>query len=354
MNTLLLTVDIQNPNNNINKLQEASSILHKGGLVACPTETVYGLCANALDGDAVKSTYVAKGRPSDNPLIIHISDIDMLNKLVTKIPNKAKKLMDRFWPGALTIIFNKSDIVPYQTTGGLETVAIRMPSNKIMRELIKISELPLSAPSANLSGKPSPTTAKYVIEDMNGVIDCIIDGGKCQYGVESTIIDCTRETPVLLRPGSITVDMITEVIGAIEVDKTIIGKVTEQNKPKAPGMKYRHYAPKGEVVLVQGNIKNMPQKINELAESFYNLGSTVGVICTEETKSCYDYNKYKVVCIGTRTNLSSITPNLFQSLREMDENNIEHILCEGFSTDGEGLAIMNRLVKASSYNIINV
>ena len=233
------------------KLMEAAEILRAGGLVAFPTETVYGLGANALNEEAAKKIYAAKGRPSDNPLIAHISKPEELAPLVKEVPEAGKKLMEAYWPGPLTMIFPKSDIVPYGTTGGLDTVAIRMPSDPIANRMIALAGIPIAAPSANTSGRPSPTTAEHVYQDMNGKIEMILDGGAVGIGVESTIVDVSGPVPMLLRPGAITIEMLRETVGQVEIDPAIQGPMAANVKPKAPGMKYRHYAPKAELVLVE-------------------------------------------------------------------------------------------------------
>ncbi len=351
MKTCYITINKDNPYNEHTKLQEISKFLTMGELVACPTETVYGLCGNALLGSSVKKIYEAKGRPSDNPLIIHISNLEMLNKLVQEVPKNAQKLIDAFWPGPLTIIFKKKDIVPFETTGGLDTVAIRMPNNKVILSIIDECNLPLSAPSANVSGRPSPTKAEHVKEDLDGKIACIVDGGNCDFGVESTIVDCTSEIPILLRPGNITVSMLENVLGKINIDKTITSETKLNIAPKAPGMKYKHYSPNAEVFLFVGDINEISNKIIENVKSH---NGNVGILCTDETFEKYKNINAKVLSLGTRKNLNTITANLFSSLREMDLLGVDTIFCESFSKEDEGLAIMNRLIKASGYKIINI
>lgn len=341
--------------NNIDQeiIKQASSIIMQGGLVATPTETVYGLCANALDKEAVSSIYTAKGRPSDNPLIIHIATKEQLLQLTNNVPPIAYKLMDAFWPGPLTIILPKSDIVPYDTTGGLETVAIRMPNNNIMLELIKNST-PLSAPSANISGRPSPTKYSHVVYDLDGKIDAIIDGGACTYGIESTIIDVTTDTPCLLRPGSITVSMLQSVIGDFDIDSTITANTVLQETPKAPGMKYKHYSPSASVTVINGTQFELPNYINSLAKQLNDNNKKVGVLSTSENVHLYDTSICDVYDLGTIQDLNTISSNLFAGLRYMDYLNKDEILAEGITTNDEGLAIMNRLVKSSGYNIITI
>ncbi|MFV0520326.1 MAG: L-threonylcarbamoyladenylate synthase [Lachnospirales bacterium] len=352
MQTKVIQINKENPSFENVDTEEIIKAIQKGDLVGCPTETVYGLCANALDDEAVKKIYVAKGRPSDNPLILHICDYDMLVSLVTNIPENAKKLVDSLWPGPLTIILNKKDFIPYSTTGGLDTVAIRMPNNNIMLNLIKTCGLPLAAPSANLSGKPSPTSANHVYEDLQGIIPYIIDGGDCDYGVESTIVDFTVTPPMVLRPGSITIPMLEKIIGEVDIDKSLIDFAFNTSTPKAPGMKYKHYSPLCKVTIVQGIPSNVTSKIINLAQS---SNKTVGILCTNEKERFYDsLSNVKVFTLGSSTDLKTITKSLFKTLRLLDEYKIEIAYCEGFSYDDEGLAIMNRLIKASGHNIIEV
>ncbi len=299
---------------NNSDLRLPASILRKGGLVAFPTETVYGLGANALDENAVKKIFEAKGRPSDNPLIVHVSDKEELFALVSKVPEKAQKLMDKFWPGPLTLVLNKSKSVPRAVTAGQETVAIRMPNNKIALELIKQSGIPVAAPSANVSTRPSPTEAKHVLEDLDGKIDAIIDGGRTDIGLESTVIDLTSETPTILRPGKITKEELEKVIGKIET-KAKAGKVA-----KAPGMKYKHYSPKAKVILVTK--KEIPSLKRKLGTK------KIGIILKEGT-------------------FEEFAKSLFSKFREMDKKGIEVILVEKIKEKGLGVAIMNRLKKAA-------
>lgn len=328
-------------------LERAGAILRAGGLVAFPTETVYGLGADGLNEEAARKIYAAKGRPSDNPLIVHIADTEALNEIVQEIPKTAEKLAEAFWPGPLTMIFRKKENVPLGTTGGLSTVAVRMPSDEIARELIRQGGGYIAAPSANVSGRPSPTTAQHVYEDLNGRIPMILDGGPVPIGLESTIIDLTEECPVILRPGYITLSMIREVIGEVQVDQGLI----EENasvRPKAPGMKYRHYAPKAELLIVEGPTDQVIAYINgQCCDS----GKT-GVICTVETKTCYPGKVVK--CIGSRKDERSIASHLFQVLREFDEEEVDRIYSESFHTPGLGQAIMNRLLKAAGHRKIYV
>ena len=350
MNTKIYTLNEENIDTNI--IKEAGEVLKKGGLVAFPTETVYGLGGDALNPDSSKKIYAAKGRPSDNPLIVHISNLKALEKIVKDIPSDALKLADKYWPGPLTMIFNKNDVVPKETTGGLETVAVRMPSNKIARALIDASGGYIAAPSANLSGRPSPTVAKYVIEDMDGRIDIILDGGESDVGLESTIVDFTEGKPIILRPGYITQKMLEEALSErVEWDKAIID-ADSKTPPKAPGMKYRHYAPKGELVIVEGNKEDVIKKINELTNEDKNNNLKTGVIATEETKDYYNADLVKSA--GHKDKENEVAHHLFRILREFDEENIQKMYSESFKSDGVGAAVMNRLLKAAGHQIIKV
>lgn len=330
-------------------MEKAGEVLKQGGLVAFPTETVYGLGANALDGEAAKKTYVAKGRPSDNPLIVHIADIEALDEIVDQVSEKARHLIDEFWPGPLTLIFNKTDKVPLGTTGGLQTVAVRMPVNEIALALIRAGGGYISAPSANTSGRPSPTSAAHVADDLNGKIDMIIDGGSVDIGVESSILDMTVEPPMILRPGAITKEMLEEVIGEVTVDQTLIHESSGE-APKAPGMKYRHYAPKAQLMIVEGEMPEVVKAIRQIAYEQTRLGYQVGIIATNETVDFYTTGVVKN--IGTRSNESTIAKNLYHVLREFDEEEVSYIYSEAFPEAGIGKAIMNRLDKAAGHHTI--
>lgn len=333
----------------IKKINTAGEILERGGLVAFPTETVYGLGANALNEEAAKKTYAAKGRPSDNPLIIHIADIQALDEIVEWIPEKTDLIVEKFWPGPLTLIFEKSSVVPLGTTGGLGTVAVRMPENDIALSLIRAGGGYISAPSANTSGRPSPTSAEHVAEDLDGKIDMILDGGTVDIGVESTILDMTVEPPMILRPGAITKEMLEEVIGEVAVDRTLLTDSSEE-APKAPGMKYRHYAPKAQLTIVEGEPKNVVKAIRQLAYEKVRLGSQVGIIAANETAEAY--TKGIVKNIGTRANEGTIARNLYRVLREFDEENVDFIFSEAFAEGGIGDAVMNRLKKAAGHHTV--
>jgi len=351
MKTKILKIDSNKFN--ASELQEAAQILRSGGLIAFPTETVYGLGADGLNPEASRKIYAAKGRPSDNPLIIHIADFEALNELTIECPEKGRKLAEAFWPGPITIIFNKSEKVPYSTTGGLDTVAIRMPSHPVAYELIRQSGVYVAAPSANVSGRPSPTKAEHVIEDMNGRIEMIIDGGKVEIGLESTIVDVTGPIPTILRPGYITASMIEAVIGPIEYDKAVLARVKDPTVvPKAPGMKYKHYAPKGDLTIFEGNSEAVISAINKITVDKLLAGYKIGIIATDET--IHRYPKGIVKTIGTRRDDATIGRGLFEILRDFDSEGAEYIFTESFENNQLGQAIMNRLLKASGYHIEKV
>lgn len=349
MKTQIFKVDSDNIDNTI--IDKAADIIKSGGLVAFPTETVYGLGGDGLNPEASMKIYAAKGRPSDNPLILHISDISQLSTLVSEIPENAKRLASEFWPGPLTMILKKSNIVPKETSGGLDTVAIRFPENRVAQALITSSGTPIAAPSANTSGRPSPTRASHVEFDLSGKIDMIIDGGACEFGLESTIVDLSGEVPCLLRPGSITLEMLRDVLGRVDVDKAVIAKLDAGELPKAPGMKYTHYSPSADVVIVRGDRDKMVHKINELITQV-NSSLKIGVIATEENKD--KYKNCEVLVIGSIKDPQTIAANLFKMLRKCDYHKIDKVFAEGLCEDELGLAIMNRLKKAAGYCIIEV
>ena len=384
-------------------IEEAAQILKAGGLVAFPTETVYGLGGNGLDKEAARKIYAAKGRPSDNPLILHVSKMEEVYPLVENVPEKAKRLMESFWPGPLTLILKKSKIVPLESTGGLDTVAIRCPDNALTLELIERAGLPVAGPSANLSGSPSPTEASHVYHDLSGRIEGILDDGAVGIGVESTILDMSTETPTLLRPGAITLEDLTDVLGEKpEIDPTLLGKKMEDGFiPKAPGMKYRHYAPKAEMILFitstvrkacdtsfcsleekeserresedkTSEKKRSEDRISEEKEYEYKVSKRIeeyleeegkgfprekiSILCVEETKHFYQEMAEKegiiLKVLGRRNEPLSMTHNLFRILRECDAEGIELILSEGYSEKGIGFALMNRMKKAAGQKII--
>lgn len=332
-------------------MKKAGEILKKGGLVAFPTETVYGLGGNALDKTASAKIYAAKGRPSDNPLIVHIAKWEDLLLIVKEIPEKARILGEKCWPGPLTMIFNKSDIVPYETTGGLETVAVRFPSHMVARELILAAGGYIAAPSANISGRPSPTKAEHVIEDLSDRIDMIIDAGETDIGLESTIVDFTSKEPMVLRPGFYNADQISGIIGSVDIDKAIIDS-NSNAKPKAPGMKYRHYAPKGDVTVIDGNRDAVVDKINELVSLKLSEGKKTAVLCAMENRKYYKNGI--VLTLGSYEKEEDIARHLFDALRKLDTLGAEYIYSEAFNTENLGAAIMNRLLKAAGQKIIHL
>ncbi|MBO5372182.1 MAG: threonylcarbamoyl-AMP synthase [Lachnospiraceae bacterium] len=342
---------IENTTEDLAKIREAADIIQSGGLVAFPTETVYGLGADALQPEASKRIYAAKGRPSDNPLIVHISKFEDLIYIAREVPKEAEQLAKAFWPGPLTMIVNKNEKVPYETTGGMDTVAVRMPSHPVALELIRQSGCLIAAPSANTSGRPSPTLAEHVAEDMSGRIPMILDGGEVGIGIESTIIDLTEEIPMILRPGYITEEMLAEVIGQVKMDPGIVASDSTQ-KPKAPGMKYRHYAPKASLILVDGEQKAVMDKINALTDEMQFQGKKVGIIGTDETIA--SYHGEIVLSMGAREDEDGIARHLYRILREFDEAEVDVIYSESFATPRIGQAIMNRLLKAAGHQVLVV
>ena len=333
-------------------IERAGRIVRDGGVVAFPTETVYGLGADALSGASSKKIYEAKGRPSDNPLIIHIADLSDLNRIVKTVPREAVALAEKYWPGPLTMIFDKAPEVPKETTGGLETVAVRFPSHPVAKAFIRAAGGYVAAPSANLSGRPSPTTGRHVMEDMDGRIDMVIDSGPCDIGLESTIIDMTSDVPMMLRPGYVNEEMLREVLGDIEKDPAVFGNADENILPKAPGMKYRHYAPKGVLTIVSGDNDKVIRYIRDRIEK-RKEGVRVGVIACSSDVRHFGSADF-VADAGSRGNEIEIASRLFDILRRCDEENIDEIYSEEFDTPQLGLAIMNRLIKAAGHSIIKV
>lgn len=332
-----------------NLIKAGAKLIQDGKLVAFPTETVYGLGANGLDRQAVESIYKAKGRPSDNPLILHISSIDQIYPLVREVSQLAYEVIEKFWPGPLTLIFEKSHLLPDIITAGLDTVAIRMPNHPIAQELISEAGLPIAAPSANLSGKPSPTNAGHVIEDMMGKIPMIIDGGKTNIGLESTVLDLSGEGPLILRPGAITYEGLKDIIPNLSYDNHI----NNQNAaPKSPGQKYRHYAPEAEMILFTGQIEDIAEEINSRTRDLMNNNKKVGIMATKETKD--RYNKGIVKVVGSRIHRETIASDLFRIIREFDKENVNIILAEGVEMDNIGRAIMNRMLKAAGGKVVNL
>ncbi len=332
-------------------LRRAGEVIRAGGLVAFPTETVYGLGGDALNRESSRKIYAAKGRPSDNPLIVHICKFEDIRQIVKEVPEEACRIAEAFWPGPLTMILPKSELVPKETTGGLDTVAVRFPSDKIAQKLIEYSGGYIAAPSANLSGRPSPTVAKYVAEDMDGRIEMIIDGGAVGIGLESTIIDLTVSPPQILRPGYVTEEMLRKVLGRVDTDVTILSADSGQ-APKAPGMKYRHYAPKGELTIVEGEPDAVVAYINGQVQKARENGEKTGVIGTDECAGRYCADVVKSV--GSREDEESIARHLFTALREFDDENVERMYSESFDSAGLGQAIMNRLLKAAGHHVVRL
>lgn len=352
METELLNIESVSSEQKAAALRKAGEIIREGGLVAFPTETVYGLGADALNAEAAAKIYAAKGRPSDNPLIVHIHDISQVYEIAEEVPDEAKAVMEKFWPGPLTIILNKKSCVPDGTTGGLHTVAIRMPSHPIARDFIRESGRMIAAPSANTSGRPSPTLASHVYEDMQGRIPLILDGGAVGIGIESTIIDMSTGIPTILRPGYITKDMLEEVLPEVKIDPAVSGRTMKKDVvAKAPGMKYRHYAPKADLSIIEGNEEDVVACINHLTDEAVAKGLKVGVIATDETKARYAHAD--VLSIGSREEEETIAHHLYEVLRDFDDDRVDVIYSEAFYTPKMGQAIMNRLLKAAGHKIIN-
>ena len=332
-------------------LFQAGNIIREGGLVAFPTETVYGLGGDALNRESSRRIYAAKDRPSDNPLIVHICRFEDMKEIVDKVPETAVRIAQAFWPGPLTMILPKSGKVPYETTGGLDTVAVRFPSHPVARKLISCSGGYVAAPSANRSGRPSPTEPRYVVEDLDGRVDMILDGGKVGIGLESTIVDLTVTTPQILRPGYVTREMLTEVLGKVDTDVTIMDDSSGQT-PKAPGMKYRHYAPRGDLIIVEGNPDNVAAYMNRQALEDKDRGEKVGIIGTGEFLGKYRADVVK--SLGVRKDEEGIARSLYSVLRQMDDEQVTKIYSESFARDGFGQAIMNRLLKAAGHRVVKV
>ena len=341
-------IDLRNKND-FSELEYAGNIIKSGGLVLFPTETVYGLGANGLNENAVKKIYVAKGRSSDNPLILHISNMDMLSRIATNISDLEYKLMNAFWPGPFTIILNRKKVVPNIVTANLETVGIRMPSNKIAQELISYAGVPIAAPSANVSGKPSGTNIQDIFDELSYKVDCIVDGGTCEVGLESTVVRVIDGIPTILRPGKITPEQIKNVAGIVKIDKHIFSKLEENEKVLSPGMKYRHYAPNSKCVLVYS--KDNDLLVNKIKEITVQYTSPL-ILSSTENKSFYGDNL--VIDIGSRFDLNEIAKNIFTTLRKVDNFSPDIVIIEGVAQEGLGLAIMNRLIRACEYNYVEV
>lgn len=345
MKTLIKEIDVNKPDKDL--IAVFASMLTSGKTVIFPTETVYGLGANALDEEAAAKIYQAKGRPSDNPLLVHVADKEDVYDLVENIDNRAKLLMDRFWPGPLTIVFKKKDIIPDRTSGGLDTVAIRMPSDQVARDLIRQAGVPIAAPSANISGRPSPTKPEHIIRDMDGRVDGILVGGPCNYGVESTIVDLSGDVAMVLRPGSITLEMLGEVLGQVNLDPSLKNK-DDNIRAKAPGMKYKHYSPQAQVYIVRaGDQEDFARRVDELCLDNAKKGLKTGVM----TRSS-DQHPYQAQVFDLGESDAEVAKNLFDSLISLDRESIDIAYVPYFEERGIGVAIMNRLKKAAGYRII--
>jgi L-threonylcarbamoyladenylate synthase len=347
--TLVLKVDPQKPDSE--KVRKAAGFIKKGMLVAFPTETVYGLGTDALNAKAVLRLFKAKKRPLDNPPIVHVSALEDVYRLAEEVQPVALKLMEQFWPGPLTLIFKRSAVVPSVTVAGLDTIAVRMPRHAVALALIKESGCAIAAPSANLAGKPSPTSAKHVLEDLDGRIDAVLDGGSTEVGVESTVLDLTVDPPQILRPGGTSYEVLKKVLGRVTLNPVAVAdRVVCLDKVRSPGMKHKHYAPRADVVVVEGGLLAVVGKVKELVMFYEAREKRVGVLATDETAGCYGVGVVK--SLGSRKDLASVARNLFGLLREFDLEEVDVIVAEGVSTEGLGLAVMNRLRKASGYNIV--
>lgn len=343
----MFRVDKEKPEEKI--IKETGAIIKKGGLVAFPTETVYGLGANGLNGEAVKKIFLAKGRPSDNPLILHIADYSEIFGLASLVPLKAQLLMEKFWPGPLTMVLPKRDYIPREITAGLDTVAIRMPAHPVALALIKEAGCPIAAPSANLSGYPSPTTAQHVWDDLEGKVDIILDGGPTGVGLESTVLDMTKEIPVILRPGGVTKEELEKVIGPVEVDP---GLRDEGRIPLSPGMKYTHYSPRAQVILLQGNITEKVEKFSEFLHKFNGQGKKVALLLSQETADrMKDQWVHYINILGSQNDMEAIASKIYYELRNCDRAEVDIILTETYSEEGIGAALMNRLLKSAGNTV---
>ena len=331
-------------------IREAAELIRKGELVGMPTETVYGLGANALDENAVKKIFEAKGRPGDNPLIVHVSCLDEIPPLVREIPDSAKRLMEAFWPGPMTLILPKSDRIPSAVSAGLDTVGIRLPASEAARDLIRESGCPIAAPSANRSGRPSPTTAQHVFEDMDGRIPMILDGGDSEVGVESSVIDATGEVPVILRPGGVTPEMVEEVLGDVRIDEHVMSPLAEGDIVRSPGMKYKHYAPKAKTVIYDGAADHVIAAICARYDEAERAGEIPAILGFDE----HDFGNRTRISLGSVKRPQEAAARLFSALRELDERGETVALCEAVEATGIGLAVMNRMGRAAGFDIERV
>ena len=350
MNTEILKIDPLKIN--MEKIKYAASVLKQGGVVVFPTETVYGLGAYTFDENAVEKIFKAKGRPQDNPLIVHVGNKQEIALLTKEVTLKDRELINAFWPGPLTLILKKSELVKDIVTAGLDTVAVRMPSHNVALSLIEECSFPIAAPSANISGKPSPTSFEHVFEDLNGRVDLIIDSGESNIGLESTILDVTGEKPMILRPGGITIENIKRIVNNVEMHPSILKEERQINKPKSPGMKYKHYSPGAELIIVEGEMVKVSEKINELFKEYQNKKVRTGILATEQTYKFYDCKD--LIIVGDRENPETIASNLYKAFRDFDKRGVEVILAESIGYNDMRLAITNRMMKASDHNIVKV
>jgi len=337
-------------------MEEAAHVIKSGGLVAFPTETVYGLGADSFNEEACAKVFQVKKRPRDNPLIVHISNVEQLHGIAQSVPEVGWKVADRAWPGPLTIVLKKSRDFPAVATGGLDSVGVRMPAHPVALRLVEMSDTPIGAPSANLSGRPSPTTAKHVVDDLGGKIDMVLDAGETFFGVESTIVDLTGETPNLLRPGPFTVNELESVLGTkVRVSEVAKGWA-EAEVAGAPGMKYRHYAPSTKLVLIDvtGDAEALKHSVLFVSDRYRASGEKVLVLATDETVSAYIREGHNAISMGTRSNLYTVAKNLYRELRRVDSLGVSIAICEPFEERGIGLAIMNRLRKAASVSVLSL
>jgi L-threonylcarbamoyladenylate synthase len=350
MKTVVLRVDPEKPD--VEKISRAAGFIRRGGLVAFPTETVYGLGVDALNAGAVVALFEAKKRPLDNPPIVHVSDVKDVFRLVREVSSEAQVLMEKFWPGPLTLIFRRSKAVPSVTVAGLDTIAVRMPRHKVALELIRASGCPVAAPSANLAGRPSPTSAGHVLDDLEGRIDAVLDAGPTIVGVESTVLDLTVCPPLVLRPGGTSFEALREVLGVVKLSRVVLAeKPMSIGEVRSPGVKYKHYAPDADVVVVEGELGAVVERVKELVEVYKRGENRVGVLCTDETRAHY-HKADVVLSLGSRSDLATVARNLFGLLRQFDRERVDIVVAEGLPAEGLGLAVVNRLRKAAGYKIV--
>ena len=341
-------IDLKNTTD-YSKLKVAGKIIQQGGLVLFPTETVYGLGANGLDEDAVKKIYIAKGRKQDNPLILHVSNFDMVSKIAKNISDIEYTLMKTFWPGPFTIILDRTEIVPDIVTAGLDTVGVRMPSGIIANKLISYADVPIAAPSANISGRPSGTNISDIFEELSDKVDYIVDGGECEVGLESTVVRVVDGIPNILRPGKISPEDIQKAVGIVKIDEHILKDIEIDEKVLSPGMKYKHYAPKADCILVYSeDNEKMIKKIQEITQKYTN---PLVISCNENAKY---YDVKNKILYGSKENLNEVAQNIFKDLRKVDSFKPDIVIIEGVKKDGIGLAIMNRLIRACEYHYIKI